>query len=461
MAEQQVSSLELSPIDIKLRSHPAVIVLLWSIAALPVIYFLAMVEWSAVTFPYWDHIRFAEFLISWHDGTFHLGDLFKPLVQSRPAVPWAVLLLTAIATDWNIKIEFIYLTASLIVGFGFLVWGLRQISAEPVVTAAAAALLSIVWFSPGASMNHWFSAMVLETFALMFATAALMIIAARPWSWPANIMAAVLAWLATYSLSNGLFLFPAIALTHQLAGRRPFVPNRFSLFWSANAALIFWLYVPGLQITKTGTLLETIQFVVVYLGGPLATLLWYPYAQTGGLQPAEAVIRTWPAFVVGIVVLSIACAAALHGFRHLRAQDRAAFTLFSFLAFAFGCAIVTAYGRSIFGVSAALATRYSALSAFMLYGLVLYCVGRIGLRTPGLWLAVPFVMILQPSVVTYVRAINAYRAIHIFKIVAVDAWSPDGSETQWDQIVFPVSGAAQFKNARASLLRLHLGPYRR
>jgi hypothetical protein len=423
------------------------------LACLPVLYCLAMIRWSALTFPYWDQVNFGLHLMSYYDGTFHFQDIFAPQVQTRPTVPWTILLLNAIWTDWNIATEFFYLVASLFAGFGVLVWGLWRLRAPAVATAAAAVILSLLWFSPAANTNHWWATMILETFALLFATASLITVALHPDSWKANIGGAICGWLAAYSLSNGLFVFPAIAATHLLA-QPSLRPSKFTLFWIVNTVVILALYVPGLPMNSTPVIpWNVLHFAVVYIGNPLSSLLWYPYG-----SPFETPIETTPAFLFGLAVLAAAAYAALRGHRRLRQHRPEAFMLFSFMGFAFICSLVTAYGRSEY-VSSALAPRYTAFSAFMLYGMVLYAAG---IQAPAArysrWAIATFVAILVAGGITYGRAVATYQIAHDFNKTAVAAYSPDGSPTEWDLKVYPNQ---EFLNTvRAGLLRLKIGPYR-
>ena len=80
----------------------------------PAVYAFVVIQYSALVFPYWDHVNLARYILGYYDGTLHFSDLFASEAQSRPFIPRTVLLLNAIATDWDIRSEFSLLYLSLV-----------------------------------------------------------------------------------------------------------------------------------------------------------------------------------------------------------------------------------------------------------------------------------------------------------------------------------------------------------
>lgn len=441
--------------------HPWLKVGLVALVILPAVYLFVLIQYSAIVFPYFDHVTLAYTLASYYDGTLSFSELLGPHSQTRPFVPRVIFLVNAILTDWDIRSEFNILIITI---YGVLVAhlvALRHLSRDlptlPILLAAA--LISIFVFSPVANTNHWWSVMLFSTLANLLITIALLAVALRQESWPINIVAAVLCWAAAYSLSNGLFAFASLFVCQQLVSRRPWAPNRFGMFWLVNFLVICAVYLPGDPVVGPAPgVSEFIHFLPVFLGLPVGYLLWYPYTSpfTGVAEP--------PALTVGIGVLLAVLLTAVPALRDLRLRRPEAFIFFSFTGMGLISALVTAWGRASMG--GANAPRYSTYALYVVIGLIYYYAVRFAReggdfgRLP--WRGRPQIALicgfLALAAVSYVRAVPVYQEAHDFNKVLAEAFPPDGGPSPSDDKAYP--DRPYFLKAKAEMHRLGLGPYR-
>lgn len=88
--------------------------------------------------------------------------------------------------------------------------------------------------------------MLITTLSYFCSIVAFLIVSVSPMSAGANLLAVVLAWIASYSISQGLLVFPTMVIAHQLIAPRKFALTRWSVFWIANAIVCYSFYFPGL-----------------------------------------------------------------------------------------------------------------------------------------------------------------------------------------------------------------------
>lgn len=430
---------------------------------LPAIYGLAVIQYSAITYPYFDHINLIRYLSSYYDGTLSIADLFAGQAQARPFFPRLILVLNAIATDWDIRSEFTFIILSVHGTFFVLLYYLRRsLGGRWLAFLVAAFVASVFVFSPVANTNHWWSLMFLETLANLLATLSLLIVSFNRTSWASNVAAALVAWASAYSLSNGVFVFAALAFVHQLAGPRLLGLNRFAAFWFVNLVILCVIYVPGLPLEHgQPSVSDFIWFVLADLGNPLASLLWFRYTTPFDIPTAMGFNAAIGAILVATTVITLPGA-----FWRLRSGQPEAFAFFAFAAFAAISVIVTAYGRAGLGVHGANAPRYSTFAAYLILGFLIYYAAKWARERPSavssgvrkyIWLSL-FGVFIACSTTAYVRALPVYRIAHDFNQVAHNAFPPDAGPTDLDALIFP--DVAELRSAKKTLQKLGLGPYR-
>lgn len=434
----------------------------------PPLFVVAAVQHGALTHPFSDYCKLIPLVEKLQTGTLSLADLLAPLNQNRPAT-WRVLLLAnARLTGWDIRSEYVYLLAALIGAFLVQVQLLRRscaaCSRDRLLLLVA--VLSIVSFSPAAHNNHWWSMLIQFDLGHLFIVTAFALLSWRADAWWAHALAALACWLAAYTVTNGLVAFVSCAIVAQLFSSSPRRPNRLTLFWIANIALVVASYVPGLPEMERGLPSpgRWAAFVLVYLGSPTASLLWFPYQSQFDI-PSSASVTARNA-VAGVVLLVILSARAV---AIVRARDRTpgARACVAFSLFAVGSAVLTGMGRAEFppdGIANANASRFVLFGSYGVYACVYAAaIARpvIGRPRPALrsaaTVAVLSILMLSTAV-TYGRSWAVYEASRRFDRLLAIAYASARGPNSFDDLIYPVrSEIAGFK---ATLRRLRMGPYR-
>ncbi|KAA0677443.1 hypothetical protein DS837_29275 [Azospirillum brasilense] len=304
---------------------------------------------------------------------------------------------------------------------------------------------------------------------------ALFAVALRPQAWSAHAVAAVSAWLAAYTLTNGIFAFIVIIVALKLTDRPFYSPkiSRFLAFWIVNTIVLSILYFPGIPVSEGiphPKLIDLIHFTLAYLGNPIGSLLWYPFAKQFDV-PASTTLNT--TLGVGLVVAALVSARmAWDGLRQRRAD---ALVLFLFVGLAVISALATAWGRAAFdaaGVSNANSSRYSIFAAYLPLGLLLYHTARF--RTDAHPGAHPgahpvdgprrgfalgaLAVFVAASAVSYARAVPIYKDSRELNRLLSEAYALDNFGSEYNWVIYPVP--AMVLKTKMDLLLRGLGPYR-
>lgn len=455
-----------------LRSVPrdAAAVLLSLIAIAPAVFLFVAVQYSALTFPFWDHCEIVSYFAKVHDHTLRLPELWAPHNHSRPLTYRTLVLANGLLTNWDIRSEYIFLLASIYGAFLCQAVVLRTLTRDRTKTKFLLLLcvLSVVSFSPASHNDHWWSFMIQLDLAHLFMVAGLLLLSTRPLAWTNNILSALAFWLATYTLSNGLVAFVAALLVIQIASRSMIAFNRFTAFWLVNLVLVLSFYLPGLPVYSQHApgLLPALLFVLAYLGSPLRSLFGFPFR--GQFDIPEN--TTWSNAAVGLILcISIAIAAYLMR-RELRNRAAPALSFLSFALVAVGSAILTAWGRAEFdaaGVANANASRFTIFSSYLIYALIYaatlpwslrFPVIRVrnGITWPKTVLTVFVTGFFLASARSYAQSVVVYRQAHEFNDVLAAAYLNDDPDAE--RSVYP--NADRVKQIKLELRRLRIGPYR-
>jgi len=288
---------------------------------------------------------------------------------------------------------------------------------------------------------------------------AFLLFSIAPMSWLANAGAAFLGWIGAYSISQGLFVFPVIAIIHLIISQRVSLPSRHFWFWAINMFVCFALYLPGVPMSNgpRPTLEHFLGFVLVYIGSPLGSLLWFP--ELGAIDiPSTSYING--AAGLGIIFLTIVTAWHLRS--HLASRRPEALIFFTFASYAVACTLVTAWGRAFgsYAIAGANSGRYSIFAACFLFGLVFAYAPRLrhnGSKVP-IWVKGIYASFVVLSIVSYVRGVAVYRGTHQDNEWLSDVYTLDGTPTVRDLMAFP--DEEYMRQVRNDLLRLGIGPYR-
>jgi hypothetical protein len=424
----------------------------------PPLYLFVMIQHGAITFPYEDHLDIATAIIKYFDGTLTFKDLSQPHANARPLFPRLIFIANAALTKWDVRSEFVYIYATVYGSLVVLLLALRQLSVQwpKALVIITALLLSVLSCSPVASNNHVWSLMLISTLAYLCMVSALLLVSLRPALISANLWAAILSWVAAYSISQGLLLFPIIALLQQILAPRPIVPGRWSIFWTVNLLACYLIYIPGtpLEGGAKPTLLDFIAFIMVYIGNPLGSLLWF----SPTIGPSSSTIGNG---ICGLLILGLGAFTAWRARSEMKTHPEARIFL-SFAAFACASAAITAWGRAYGedGVVNAGSSRYSIFAACFLYGLLFYYASKFS-RQEVKFVAlgkIAVVVFLGAAAISYVRAIPVYAAYGRYDDFLAENYSTKIAANETTSEAYP--NAVFFEAVKADLIRLGIGPYR-
>jgi hypothetical protein len=441
---------------------------LWLLTIVPLVFFVMAVQYSAIIFPFWDHCEMIRYFAMLHDHTLRLSDLWAPHNHSRPLTLRSLVLLNGSLTGWDIRSEYIYLIASVLAAFALQALCLRRLlGAWSSKCLSLVLLLSVISFSPAGHNNHWWSFMIQLDLTHLLVAAALLTVCFGPRSWANNILAAILCWLATYTLTNGLVAFAVAALLVQFTSSNIRRFDRFTAFWCANIAAVLAVYLPHLN-ESGGALrpLSQLEFSLAYLGSPLASLLIFPYRDM--FEIPSVTLRN---ALVGSAVLAVSVCVAFLLRDQIRRARPAPLLFLGFSLFALGSAILTSWGRANFdayGVANANASRYTIFGAYALYALIYAAAaelpmsdvpGRLasviaGFRVRRLALCACGIFLLLATL-SYWHSRVIYANAHYFNRILAAAFLRDDAASL--KFVYPNIEAVQ--EMKGTLRRLGIGPY--
>jgi hypothetical protein len=441
---------------------------------LPAVYLLAVVQYSGLTFPFWDETDLLPYISDLYTGHLSVSSLWAPHNQSRPLTLRILYVLNARLTRWDLRSEFVFLLAAIYATFALqlrILWHLTGRRLVSLPFAVGGLLLSIVVFSPAGHMNHWWSFMLQLDLAALIILYALWRISRQTDSWRHTLLAALAVWLATYTLTNGLVAAITVAVADHVSLRRPYVGRR-TVFWVVNTLVLFAVYLPGIPRQGPHPDVATlIWFAFIYLGSPLFDLIHYPFHSN-----FDVFGSTWAPGLVGIGLVAIAAMVSVRAWQRVRRAEPAAIFLLATTFFAVGSALVTGWGRANFdqtGVASATQSRYTIFAAFLLYGLIHYGAARasrgefrellpLRLRLPRMAARICGAAAIGASIaaasLAYVHGVRSYTAARNFNDALRVAYSLRPDEWKLDGYIYAYPARAE--QIRGDLLRLHIGPYR-
>jgi hypothetical protein len=419
-----------------------------------VLYNAILTEYGAVTVPLWDEWDLAPKLVRAQEGTLAWSDLIALESENRPLTGRCFLLALARVTAWDMRAEFLLVTACLLTTLAVHARALRRLVAgrRSPLYHALVSLLALVLLSPGQNHIHWFSWTLHLQLAALLAAVAFIRLSSAPLSWTANVFASVACWLATYSSSNGVLSFPVCLLLVQWSSPSPLRPSSRTVFWVASAILAAVSYLNGFHHEGVAPSLPNMAvFAVAYLGGPLGYLL--RFALTGPLSMAFHI-------GIGAALLAIVATAVARGAVNPRSREGDRIAI-SFGAFAIGGALLTAYGRAG-ELHNAGTPHYVLFSSFLLLALIFWSATRLPAplssergerRALGAYL-----IFLVAAATSYADAIPIYRYHHERNRLFATAFNSSPELSYADKYLYP--DLKRLRELKRLLAEHRLGPYR-
>lgn len=443
----------------------AIRIVLYVLIALPAVFIFFAIQYSAITVPFWDHCELIRWITNWHDGNFHYSSLWAPHNHTRPLVYRSVMLFNAILTNWDIRSEYIYLYLVIYGGLLCHAAALHNITIQgnnKVVYPVVLLLISLFYFSPVGHNNHWWSMMFQLDAANLFILIGLLLPFIAPQSLSSHFVAAISCWLASFTLTNGIFVLITLLITFQLSSNKLLYPNRWSIFWGINLVVLLFCYLPGINMSESSahpTLLQLFQFSLAYLGTPLAGLIKFPFKNMFDL-PLSITLNA----ICGALLLISWMLTSWRSRNRLRQQHPEIMIMFGFGIFALISAAATGWGRAAFdeyGPSNGNSSRYSIFGVYLILGQLYYWASyfvhnKTDRKYFGFIASVSAVFIVLVSV-AYIKSVNLYKNANDFNKSLANAYVWGLEVTDQDSRIYPNPDFV--KQLKENLQRLELGPY--
>jgi uncharacterized membrane protein YecN with MAPEG domain len=339
--------------------------ILWAAILAAPAYILYCIFVHGVPVPYMDQWELVPLLQKMHAHQLQFADLWAQHNEHRIFAPRIVMLLLARLSGWNIWWEFI--TGFAIAGGTLaLLYSMLKRAFPDRVPGWLLITFSLVVFSPIQAENWlwgWQIQIFMNVIGVVIAVWALD-------RWPDRLRGVLVAiggaFLATYSFSNGLFCWIAIAPVFLMRKPRQWA---YLALWSIAAAaaigLYLWHYVEPVNHPPARLFLQHpwqwLLYALLYIGGPLPL----------GTK-AIALIGA------GVMVLAIGVAMLVLLLRQGRTKLTVLAPWLALAAYVLISALVTGVGRIGFGPSQALSSRYTTFASLSVLSILVIV---------GLWIA--------------------------------------------------------------------------
>jgi hypothetical protein len=180
-----------TPSPVSMAVAPSRLERLLSVALIvgPGIYLFVMMQYSAITYPFWDHLELVRFLTKLHDGALTFSDLVSAHNQTRPFVYRAIYLANAVATSWDIRSEYAIMSLTIYGLFAAHIYLITKLCKGRAIQYPVMALISVLFFSPVGHNNFWWSMMLQLDLANLFIFLAVVVVALGPNSWSRHVVA--------------------------------------------------------------------------------------------------------------------------------------------------------------------------------------------------------------------------------------------------------------------------------
>lgn len=440
-----------------------------SLTILPATYCLAMIQYSGLVYPFWDHLELVKIFREYAEGTLSWSHFVASHNHSRPLTYRLIYFLNGIATDWNIRSEYIYMQATVGAGALFLVGILKnsvrhEVFSSKKVFWISCAVLSFIYFSPGGHNNHWWSMMLQLNLANTLILAGLYFISRPGESWSRHILSAVCMWLSVYTLTNALVFFLLLPAAYIVVGSGIKKNRPQLIFWILNCLIIFPIYMNGLSETGGGKttplLLDLAKFAIIYLGTSLGNLISFSFQSQFDLPTSRSVT-----IINGMVGLLAIVAALWFVFLRIKQKRWQEYFLpMVMIGFSLMSALLTAYARAHFdsyGIYNANASRYTVFSSYWIYAFVIIFLND-GLQTfqsakSLRWLKGFLALFFLLSLVSYSKSKKVYKSAREFNQVLKRVYNFEAVDTTDDLSAYPNLDVV--RDFRKTMKNLKIGPY--
>ncbi|HEY0738676.1 MAG TPA: hypothetical protein VGD69_27405 [Herpetosiphonaceae bacterium] len=345
-------------------------------AILPPLYLVWIVLTQTVDLPFADQWALLPLLERSYQGTLTLRDLWAQHNEHRLLFPRLIMLALARLSGWNTHVEMLANIALAAGIFGVLAYQLRATaSMTKMAWIFLLPALSLAIFSLNQAEN-WWGGWNIQIFLNVLAVSASIVLLAQPApSWWTLALAALCGFVATYSYSTGLLIWPIGALALLLTAARGSTRDWLRLgAWGVSGAIVigsfFYAYIWNEQAPPLAAIVRNprpyLTYAAAYLGAPPTRgAVEYLFGVITG--DVRAICNLGDSDLCGYVN-SAAITAGVTGLALFIVSSWALLracslpVLLPYLAlgcYALSTGVLTSLGRAVYGNHQALAQRYA------------------------------------------------------------------------------------------------------
>jgi hypothetical protein len=336
--------------------------------------------------PFYDDWDMIPLIQKFHAHTLSFSDLWAQHNVHRILFPNIVLVLTAVATRWNLRsAALLSVLCSLSSSLVFWLW-IRQ-KLDRTGSRVVAAVLTAAWFYSPVQVDNWMSQWQIEWFMCIAASIAVIYFLDRFASdendkpalhqlWPAVLAAVV----ATYSLGGGMAILPiGFCLLAAYRQRKSVLVT-----WAISAIVTLAIYYTNYQKVSYVDFwhqnkIDFLNYICTYLGRSVS----------GDQQVAQ---------FVGSVFLALAVVTPIIVWARQKNDFNRFAPWITLMMLVIVTCLMTAYARSDGGVGQAMSPRYSAYSLLYIIGLtgvILTLIDGSSLNDRSKWLGLVTVFLIS------------------------------------------------------------------
>jgi hypothetical protein len=335
------------------------------LALLPPVFLTILVIVKAVNVPYWDQWEFVPLIQHVHGGHFYFQDFWQQQNEHRLVFPRLVMVTAALITHWNVRVESLISIVIAACSFVFVIktWRLTHGKYSKAIALFLPLILSVIWFSPVQVENWlwgWQIQWFLNVLGIMLVAWGIAGTRRGEITYPNLLVMLGGGILATYSLGNGVIIWPLLIAT--LIYLRVFSLKTAIAALTGLAAIALY-YLHYVRVPQSSSPTDVFKmpvlfakYVLVYLGRPLSFV--------HKLAP-----------ILGLVLLLVFIGLSAYLFIKKKRTFTAMLPWVVIGFYAIGTAMITAVSRMNLGLDQAYnSSRYTTIASLLLVSTVLLAI---------------------------------------------------------------------------------------
>lgn len=333
------------------------------LALIPIIALGSYLFRHAINVPFWDQWEIVPIIQHIKSGEFHFNDFWQQHNEHRLLFPRIFMLASAVLTKWDLRAEIFISFIMAIASFVLLLKLVHVVEERRKLNLPflLPLFLSATWFSLLQFENWlwgWQIQWYLNVLAIMMVLYAVSRIIKEP-DYPSIVLAIISAFIAQYSLGNGVLIWPMLILAVIYLNLGLKKISLVAIAGIVSTGLYYLNYKdPEGDPSKTLALeqpIEYIKYVSAYLGRPLS---YYP-------KLAAALGLLLAGFFVSFCIY-------LFARKPERFKSLLPFIMLGLYAIASGS--ITGLSRLGFGLGQSLSSRYTTISSLLLVSCIVIVV---------------------------------------------------------------------------------------